>query len=81
MQVQVLVRVDVIQPQAGRPESLELRHDLGLELAANRCPEEEAKAACHEVAMKLAIMVDQIRHALGSQHGASLNQHDMQPDP
>lgn len=76
----MLVRVDVIEREAGRAKRFELRFDLGAELPPHIWPQRDGEAEPCHVGPEASCRIDQSRHALGRQHRCSLDQHDMQAD-
>ena len=81
MDMEVLVGVHVIERQAGCAESLELRGDLGGELAARACLEGEVEAETLHVAPHQPLPVGEVGKRLGRQGRPRLDQDEMQPDP
>ena len=76
--MEVLVRIDVIEPEPGRAKRYELRLDLGPKLPPHIAPQRDVDAEPRHVGAKESFRVDKIRYALGRQHGYPLDQHDMQ---
>jgi hypothetical protein len=79
--MKVLVRIDVIEWQAGRGEGCELRLDLRCELPPRLGPRENLKTKPRHAGAKPAGAVDQIWHLLSRQRRPAIDQHDMEPDP
>ncbi len=79
--VEMLVGVDVIEGQAGRPVGLELRFDLGGELAPRGGPAGEIEPELGHVGAQQAIRPGEIGKRGGRQGRPRLDQHEMQPDP
>ncbi len=77
----VLVRVDMVERKAGRPERLELRADLGGEPAPHPWHEEIAQTGADLVVVKTPIRANEAAHRAWRQHRAAVAQHEMQPDP
>ena len=67
MQVHVLVRVRMIQRQAGGAESLELRADFRRELPSDVRAEEIVHAEAELVRRETTLRVDKVRYRFGRQ--------------
>ncbi len=80
VQMEVLVGIDVVERQAGAREGVELRLDLGRELALNARPEEHVGAAQRHVGAEQPVPADEIGHSRGRQHRRGLDEGEMQPD-
>ena len=80
MQVHVLVRVDMVEREAGRPERLELGADLGGKQAPHPRREEIAQAGADLVVGETPVRADQATDLVRRQHRAAVDQHKMQPD-
>ena len=76
----MLVRVDVVERQAGRGERGELRRHLGAKLATGGGAREDRNAGARHVAAEAAGRIDQQRHLLRRQRRAALDQHEVEPD-
>ena len=78
--MEMLVRVDVVEGEAGRREGLELGRDLGLELTphARACKDVEPEPS--HVGAKAPVAVDEVGDALGRQSRPPLDQHEVQAD-
>ena len=77
MQMHVLVRVDMVERQAGRPERLELPADLGGEQAAHPRHQEIAQPGADLVVVEPPIRADQPTKLARRQHRAAIGEHDM----
>src|SRR5690242_12049428 len=60
VEMEMLVRVDVIQPQAGVAEDPELRLYLARELIAHARPQENGGSQAHHISAKGALLIDEI---------------------
>ncbi len=81
MQVHVLVRVGVVERQAGRGEGRELGADLGRELPADARPEEVAQAQAELVGREPARpRPTRCGDFAGRQHGRAFDDDEMQAD-
>ena len=80
MQVHVFVRVGVVEGEAGRRESRELRADFRGELRPDARAEEVIQPQPDLVGGKPASVIDEIRNARSRQHGRTLDDHEMQAD-
>ena len=78
MQMEMFVRIDVIEFEAGRRKRLELSFDLGGQLAAHLRPQEHGKAGAHHVAPEHAAGVHQIGNVGRRQRRPAFHQHQMQ---
>ena len=81
MQMHVLVRVGMAEPQPGRGEGGELRPDLRRQLAAHARAEEIVHPEAQLVGRKPAARIDQIGDLRRRQHRRTLDHHQMQPHP
>ncbi len=81
VQVKVLVRVDMVERQAGLCKCRELRVDLGGQLPAGGRPQEDRNAGPDHVFTKAAVRIDQVGNLLCRQHGTAIDQHHMQAHP
>jgi hypothetical protein len=79
--MEMLVRVDVIERQAGCSERGELSLYLGRKLPPRGRRGEDLEAHANEVSAEPPVAVDQRRQPFRRQHGTPLNQHDMETDP
>ena len=80
MQVEMLVGIDVIEPEAGGGEGGELSVDLGGELAAHLGQKEHGGARARHVRAEVAGGIHQIGNGGRRQHRPSFHQHQMQTD-
>src|SRR5262249_31254014 len=80
MEMEVVVRVDVIEREPGRLERHKLRFDLRGNLAAYSGSQGDIDACFAEVAAQLPVAADEIRDALRRQKRGPVDQHEMQPD-
>jgi hypothetical protein len=80
MQVKMLVRVDVIEREAGRAERLELGADLRPHLSAHMGQKEHRGAGERHIRPKPAARVDEVRDGGGRRHRLGVDQRQMQPD-
>ena len=80
MQMEVLVRVAMIQRQSRGGKGLELRADLGAQLTARPRAARDLCAQRRHVGSKKAVGANQPRDLRGRQRRAALHQHDMQSD-
>ncbi len=67
--MEMLVRVDVIEREAGRAKRFELRFDLGAELPPHVSPQRNVEAEPRHVDAEESSCIDQIGHALRRQRG------------
>ncbi|MNM98154.1 hypothetical protein D3C81_1106780 [compost metagenome] len=74
----MLVRVDMVQRQPGRGEGIELRADLGRQLAPHMRQEEEAAAVQRHGRAEASLRIDQRRDPRARQRGGAVGQHHMQ---
>ena len=80
VQVEMLVRIDMVETQPGRVKCRELRLDLGRELAAGRRQEEHRRSGERHVIAKSTVCVDQAGHLPGGQNWRAIDQRQVQPD-
>ena len=80
MQVQVLMRVDVIQGETSRGERLELGADLGGEMTPDAGGKKIAKTGGELTVGKAAVAIDEAAELSRRQDGVTVDQHEMQPD-
>ena len=80
MKVAMLVTVNVVKLQSGGSEDFELRINFICDLPAHRRVDKYPDAGRNYIVTKAAGLVDQIGHARGRQHRASVGQNDVQPD-
>src|SRR6185369_6993924 len=80
MKMEMLVRVDVIEREAGCAVGFELGFDLGAELPPYLSPQRDVETEPRHVGAEISFRIDQTRHAVGRQHGRAFDQHDMQAD-
>src|SRR6185437_8190293 len=80
MEMKMMMRVDVIEPQAGGAERFELRADFGGDLAPRSRAEKNPSAEHGEVVGKTARRIDQTGQLLRRQHRPAVNQDEMEPD-
>src|SRR5690348_15193697 len=78
--MKVLVGVDVIEGLSGRTEGVELRLDLGLELAAHARQAKYPECGGGHVVAKHARRIDEIGNGGCGQCWPAIDQNDMQPD-
>jgi hypothetical protein len=81
VQMHVLVRVDVVEGEAGGAEGLELGADLLGELAPNSGREEIPKTGTERIIPKTAVASHQAAQPIGRRNRAAADQYEMQPDP
>ena len=82
MQVHVVVRIDVVEREAGGAERLELRPDLGRELPPNVRQQEKAQARrCRAASAACPGRVGESRDPRRRQRGAPTHDDEMEPDP
>ncbi len=74
----MLVRVDMVQRQPGRGEGVELRADLGGQLAPHMRQEEEAAAVRRHGRAEAALRIDQRRDPRPRQRGGPVSQYHVQ---
>jgi len=80
MQVEMLVRVDVIEHETGGAKRAELGADFGGELAPGARREREAEAGAYHVRIEGAIGPGQRRDLRRRQYGRAIGQHQVQAD-
>ena len=80
VQMNVLVRVDMVEHEAGGAERLELRADLGGKPAARAGTEEKAQPGAQRVVVEPAIAANEPVQLVRRQYRAAVDQHQMQPD-
>jgi hypothetical protein len=78
--MKVMMRVDVIEREAGVLERLELGADLGGDLAARAGVAKDANAGADHISRESAIAADEVGNSLRRQHGNAIDQHEMKPD-
>ena len=78
--VKMMVRIDVIERQAGRGESIELRRDFRRELFAHFRAQEDLRAERRHVTAQPSIAVDEVREVRGRKRGTSVDEREVQPD-
>src|SRR5262245_61416468 len=78
MEMEVLVRVDVIEPKPARAKRYELCLDLGAKLPPQIAPQRDVDAEPRHVGAEDTLAIDQARHALGRQRRTAFDQHDVQ---
>lgn len=81
VQVHVLVRIGMVERQAGGSERSELRAYFRGELPANLRAEEIPHPEAELIGRKLASRIDEIGNYRHRQHGGALDHHQVQPDP
>src|SRR5215472_3574799 len=80
MDVHVLVRIHVIEPQTGRTKRLELRLDLHRELTSNSRHKEKPDTGAGHVSVEFAISVDELRDFGPWQNRPPVDEDEMQTD-
>ena len=80
VKVKMLVGIDVIEREPGRPICFELRLDFRRDLSADRRAREYIEPETDHVAAEPPRLVDEIRQTLRRQDRSALHQHQMQPD-
>ncbi len=76
----MLVRIGVLEREAGGREARELGMDLARQLATDGPAEEIAKAKPELIRRKPATLVHEIGNLFARQHRGPFDQHQMQPD-
>lgn len=76
----MLVRIGVLEREAGRGEARELGMDLARHLATDGLAEEIAKTEPELIRRKPAALVHEIGDLFARQHRLPFDQHQMQPD-
>ncbi len=80
VEVHVLVRVDMVEREAGRAKGRELRANFGRQLAADLRQKEKTHASAHHIAVELAAAPHQTGNFGRRQQRAAVDQIQMQPD-
>lgn len=80
MKVEMLVRVDVVEPQASRGETRKLCGDLCTELQPNGGAEENVYAGARHIGPEMAPAIDKVGNLFRRQRWCPLNQYKVQPD-
>jgi len=80
VQMDVLVAVDVVEPETGGAERLELRADFRGQFAARGGRKIKAKSGAHHVGVEGAIRANEGGHFARRQQRHAVRQHQMQPD-
>ena len=80
VQMEVMVRIDMVERQTGRLEGFELCLDFRGELPARAGSDEDVDARPHQIASQSPMAVDEIRDAFGRQHRPSVDEHQVQPN-
>ena len=80
MEVEVMVRVDVVERQTGRLEGTKLRLDFRRQLPAHARAQEHAHARARDVAAQAPPGVDQVRYALRRQQRRAIDEYQVQAD-
>jgi hypothetical protein len=80
MEMEVFVRVDMIQRQTSCSESFELRPNLGRQLATNLGKEKEAKTIAHHIAVEPTPSIHQVRDPPWRKHCLAIGKHQVQTD-
>ena len=78
--VKMMVRIDVIERQAGRGESIELRRDFRRELFAHFRAQEDLRAERRHVPAQPSLVVDEIRDGSAGKCRPSIDEREVQPD-
>src|SRR6266508_4026638 len=76
----VLVCIDMVDGQSGRPERLELGGDFGGELATGAPMHEYVDGGMNDIVPEMAGVVDKVAEIPGRKHGSAVDQHEMQTD-
>jgi hypothetical protein len=79
--VEMAVRIDMVERQAGGAICLELRGDLLLRLAARGRAQRQRRAVAGEIVAQIAVTVDQRWYARSLTHRVAVDEDDMKPDP
>ncbi len=80
VQLHVLVRVDVVERQAGGAERRELCPDFRGKLVPNTRREEIPECRVQLIVVEMPVRAHQAAQLRGRQRRASIDQHQMQPD-
>src|SRR6185312_849845 len=80
VKMEVVMRVDMVERQAGAAEGVELRANLGGGLAPRLTIAEDADAGCHGILGELAAAIDESRDLAGRKDGGAVDQHEMEAD-
>ena len=78
--MEVVMRIDVIEPQAGRVKRRELCVDLRGELPAHAGTQKDVQAHHREVRAQQPIAIDEVRYRIGRRRRGAVDQNEMQTD-
>ena len=80
MQVEMLMRVDVIERETGRAIRFELRFDLVFHLTPHVAAEKNRGARARHVVPEIPVRIDQVGDCFGGQDRSAVDEHDVKPD-
>src|SRR5262249_2685190 len=78
MQVHVFVSVDMVEREAGRMKSLELRTDFGSKPAASAGDEGDAQCSAEQIIAKRAVAAPEAAELILWQYRPAIDQHQVQ---
>jgi len=80
MNMKMMMRIHMVELEAGRCESIELRGDLGGELFAHFGTQEDLRAERRHVPAQPSLVVDEIRDGSAGKCRPSIDEREVQPD-
>lgn len=80
MEMEMLMRIHMIERQATLLKPLELRSDFDLKLAPDAGTEEEFEPGSNHIIRKPPLGIDEIRNGSNRRHRCPLRQNDVQTD-